>query len=90
MIAGSPPRIISQKIIPIKGISAKCVASGNSLIADITIPRSFLSVDAFRLNIGFADLDDLISTDPSVMWWKPKWGSRNDYSGSGLFIIQNE
>lgn len=90
MLAGSTPQIKSQKNIQIKRLSAKCVAARNSLVADITIPRSFITGNVFRLNIGFADLDDLISTDPSVMWWKPKWGSRNDYRGSGLFIINPE
>ena len=90
MTAGNTPVIQNHDKFRNQKISAKCVSAGNSLVADISIPRSFLTVDAFRLNIGFADLDDISSTDPSVLWWKPKWGSRNDYGGSGIFIIKPE
>ena len=90
LIAGNTSVIQNKNKIRDHKISAKCVAEGNSLVADISIPGSLHTVDAFRLNIGFADLDDISSTDPSVIWWKPKWGSRNDYSGSGIFIFKPE
>jgi len=90
MIEGYTQLIQSKNRIRNKLISANCVSAGNSLVADISISGSLLPVDAFRVNIGFADLDDLYSTDPSVIWWKPKWGSRNDYRDSGIFIIEPE
>jgi hypothetical protein len=77
----------SNNLVPFN-ISGKCVARGNSLVADIRVPKSGLSDDFFRLNIAFADLDDRISTDPSVIWWKPRWGSPNDYRESGIFLLK--
>lgn len=71
----------------VTGISGNCIARGNSLIADIAIPRFILPKDGFRLNISFADLDDPTSMEPSVIWWKPRWKSQLDYPNSGFFKL---
>lgn len=69
-------------------ITVKCSSEGTSLVADIVIPRSLVTNDIFRVNAGFADLDDHINTDPSVLWWRPKWGSPGDFRLSGLFRLE--
>jgi 3',5'-cyclic AMP phosphodiesterase CpdA len=68
-------------------IKGSCYSKGTSLIADLVIPRKQVKGDIFRINAGFADLDDHINTDPSVIWWKPIWGSPRDFKCSGLFMI---
>jgi len=41
--------------------------------------------DGFRLNIAVDDYDDPAGPLAQV-WWKPRWGSPQDYRGSGMFV----
>ncbi|MBL7965556.1 MAG: metallophosphoesterase [Prolixibacteraceae bacterium] len=68
-------------------ITGVCSIEGNGLFANLTISRKMLKGNFFRMNIGFRDQDDNTSSDQSVIWWKPVWGSANDYTGSGVFLI---
>jgi hypothetical protein len=72
------------------GVTGECSGKNNSLIAALSIPRKNLINDFFRLNIGFRDQDDITSSDQSILWWKPKWGSQSDYEGAGMFQLKKE
>jgi len=60
----------------------------NKMEFTITIPRSFCLDNQFRLNLMWDDKDNPYAMDNAVLWWKPRWGSNNDYPNSGLFIIE--
>lgn len=68
-------------------LNIQCSRKGNSIVANLVLPREHLKGPFFRLNVGFQDLDDPTHSDTSVIWWKPKWGSNTDYPGSGVFLI---
>lgn len=38
-----------------------------------------------RFNIAYDDQDDPNSSEYATLFWKPKWGSSQDYPGSGMF-----
>ncbi len=68
--------------------TGKCSIDGNAMEAYLKISRKHLKNNSFRINFSFTDADDTINLDPSVIWWKPRWGSRNDYVGAGVFLIE--
>lgn len=43
---------------------------------------------SIRLNIGFMDHDNPLNTKPSILWWRPLWGSSGNYEKSGYFSIE--
>jgi hypothetical protein len=88
LTAGIIPLIKSKKDYPKTRINGECTVRNNKLVADLTIPIKNLKGDYFRINIGFRDQDDLTSSDQSILWWRPKWGSKSDYSGSGMFKLK--
>lgn len=49
--------------------------------------KEFLKVDGtFRLNVGYMDQDDPTSTEAAILFWKPKWDSKENYPGSGTWV----
>jgi hypothetical protein len=87
MAEGMKPVLSNNKTKLNPGVTGECSVKNNSLIATLSIPRKSLLNDFFRLNIGFRDQDDITSSDQSILWWKPKWGSGSDYPGSGVFKL---
>jgi hypothetical protein len=85
MSAGNRPVIRSNTDYADKRIKGECTIRNQKLTADLFIPVKDLKGDYFRLNIGFRDQDDRTSSDQSILWWRPKWGSKSDYYGSGMF-----
>lgn len=71
--------------LPAKG---SCTLDGHSLVATLTIPKNRLRSDRFRLNVAWTDSDNPLNMKPSVLWWKPVWGTAAEFAGSGLFILQ--
>lgn len=77
----------------IKGAQIKAAFSYNrKIIAELAIPIHYIyniedksPGSAFRLNIGIMDHDNPANTKPSVLWWRPKWDSVQNYAGSGIF-----
>ena len=43
-----------------------------------------------RFNMSYRDIDDLSNSKPSVIFWRPKWGSPQDYANSGLFLVSEK
>jgi hypothetical protein len=72
-----------------KGVSAEIQQEADSQQLTLKIPRKALTSEAFRLNISYRDVDNPDNMDHAVLWWKPKWRSRNDYPQSGIFILKN-
>jgi hypothetical protein len=72
-----------------KGVSVLIQQEVDSQQVTLKIPRKALSAEAFRLNISYHDVDNPSNMDHAVLWWKPKWGSRNDYPQSGIFVLKN-
>lgn len=87
-IAPSKIEITSEGKQQVKGITATCTTEGSSLDALVTIPRKLLPEDAIRINIGFVDFEDPKKIDSARLWWKPIWGSKEDYPRSGLFLLK--
>jgi predicted phosphodiesterase len=72
----------------LKGLKAAIVNNFNDQVLELAIPlESILALksDAIRINIGVMDQDHPENTKPSVLWWRPVWGSSLDYTGSSTF-----
>ncbi len=70
------------------GLKAIVVANPNDQTLELAIPLksiNALKADAIRINIGVMDHDRPENTKPSVLWWRPVWGSSEDYKGSSTF-----
>ena len=65
-------------------------SDGKSVWMSVKIPLKMLKENCFRMNFSFADSDDRTNLEPSILWWKPRWGSGYNYPGSGIFFIRNE
>ncbi len=74
--------------LTIKGFEGRCTIEGNSLIANLKIPRKEIKGNSFRLNFSFFDLDDKAELEPAILWWKPCWNKSEDYPQSGVFIVE--
>ena len=61
--------------------------TANELTTTIIIPRRIIPENRFRLNLSWNDKDNSYAMDNAVLWWKPRWGSNNDYPRSGFFLI---
>lgn len=85
MTGGKKAKIVSPSGNLKEKITGRCILQKGKLVANLVIPRVNLKSNFFRLNIGFRDQDDTTSSDQSVLWWKPVWGSESDYPCSGLF-----
>jgi hypothetical protein len=62
----------------------------NGFACECSIPLSLLTskkeqTNQFVFNIAFMDQDRVENIDPSVLWWRPKWKTRNYFKGSGVF-----
>ena len=77
----------------IQGVEIKAAMTYDKKItAELAIPLHYIyregknTGSAFRLNIGVMDHDNPANTKPSVLWWRPKWDSKQNYTGSGIFF----
>ena len=73
-------------------VEAAVVQTTSGQVLEMAIPLKALSnngkTDSIRLNIGIMDHDRLENTKPSVLWWRPLWGSETDYQESGVFKFE--
>ncbi len=71
--------------------AALAVNPDKNMIAELAIPWQLIykeektSRSVFRLNIVIMDHDNPTSTKPSILLWRPKWDSKKNYTGSGIF-----
>lgn len=80
---------ISKSASGLKGLEASSTIHGNSVLTNLKLPRTTLKNNFFRLNFSFTDSDDRTNLEPSVLWWRPRWGKMNDYPQSGIFYIED-
>lgn len=77
----------------LKKIKHKVILTKTGQILELSIPleqlNSKLTTDfqKLRINIGIMDHDRPENTKPSVLWWRPVWGTSADYPQSGMFTI---
>jgi len=66
------------------------ISEKNHIFTEVAVPGIIKQNPGsdFRLNVSFEDHDDLNNTDPSVLYWRPRWGSPLDYAGSGTFKLK--
>ncbi|MET4082885.1 putative MPP superfamily phosphohydrolase [Pedobacter sp. UYP30] len=78
-----------QVISNVKGVAHQTKWIGkNQWLVQLKIPVSGLdSIEKLRFNMSYRDIDDLSNSKPSVVFWRPKWGSPEDYNNSGMFFI---
>jgi len=71
-------------------IQFACRAIADTIKAELAVPKRFLphQKHGFRLNVAYMDHDNPDNVKPSVLYWRPQWGSSMDYVGSGMFIFK--
>lgn len=77
----------------VKGLKAAIVKNPNDQVLELAIPLESIQAlksDSLRINIGVMDHDRPENTKPSVLWWRPVWGSAEDYTGSATFYKLKE
>jgi len=73
-----------------EGAQWACVRSKTGWTAELAIPRSVMSPDAFRLNVGQIDTDGDEEWG-TVLYWRPGGpgaDSVNSYPESGIFLLK--
>lgn len=75
------------KNLPKNAVQIAAHSQRNVHTAELAISLNALSLKTgtFRLNIAYMDHDNRNNTKPSVLWWRPVWGSSADYKHSGTF-----
>jgi len=86
-VAGIPKATFNLQEKQYKNIITECKIIDNKLRAKISIPLKVLKGPYFRLNLSYLDVDDSMNMDHATLWWKPRWGSLNNYQGAGLFML---
>ncbi len=75
-----------------EGIKAMISKNSSDQSLEVKIPFEQLINDLsdshIRINIGIMDHDRPENTKPSVLWWRPIWGSEFDYKMSGMFWLE--
>lgn len=80
--------LMNEEAKKLKGLKAAIVKNSNDQVLELAIPLTSIQAlksDYLRVNIGVMDHDRLENTKPSVIWWRPVWGSSGDYAGSSTF-----
>lgn len=63
----------------------------NQWLVRLKIPVSGLDkTEKLRFNMSYRDIDDLSNSKPSVIFWRPEWGSAQDYLNSGMFVLDKK
>tara|TARA_R110002073_G_scaffold30361_8_gene94780 strand:- start:1283 stop:3058 length:1776 start_codon:yes stop_codon:yes gene_type:complete len=73
-------------------LNAAVTRTTSGQVLEMAIPFKALfnrkKSDFIRLNLGVMDHDRPENTKPSVLWWRPLWGSDTDYKESGVFKLE--
>lgn len=74
------------------GLDAAIAQTTSGQVLEMALPLQDLfgrkKPEFIRLNIGVMDHDRPENTKPSVLWWRPVWGSETDYKESGIFKFE--
>ncbi|HET6995274.1 MAG TPA: hypothetical protein VFI06_09855, partial [Chitinophagaceae bacterium] len=76
--------------LAIKDIKSKKYFTDSILMMDITLPANMLTKtdNSVRINIGYRDQDNFPEKTTATLYWKPVWGSNDDYKDSGTFLLK--
>lgn len=73
-------------------LDAALVQTASGQVLELTLPlKAFYNrkkPDFIRINIGVMDHDRPENTKPSVLWWRPEWGTETEYLKSGVFKFE--
>ncbi len=78
--------IIKSKTIRVS--KANIMIEGDTMVLEYSMPKKQITdkvMTSLRFNIGYMDHDNIQNTKPSEIFWKPVWGSEEDFPASGLF-----
>ena len=74
-----------------KDILLKSIVNVNGQLrftVQIPIDKIVKQDHSIRFNIGYRDQDNYPDVENSSLFWKPVWGTANDYKNSGTFLLQ--
>jgi hypothetical protein len=54
----------------------------------IPLDKIMKTDQSLRFNIGYRDQDNHPDVENSTLFWKPVWGTENDYKNSGTYILK--
>jgi hypothetical protein len=76
--------------IKMKDIEVSKYFEGSLLMAEFKMPiEKLVKKDgSARVNIGFRDQDNIPDKQFSILFWKPVWGTADDYENSGTFYLK--
>jgi hypothetical protein len=80
--------LMNEEAKKIASLKAAVVKNSTDQVLELAIPLESIqgiNADSLRINIGVMDHDRPENTKPSVLWWRPVWGSSEDYNGSSTF-----
>lgn len=92
--ADSP--LINLDETSLKSLIAAIDGRSTIQMLEVAVPISELLGDKkeasefIRINIGIMDHDRPENTKPSILWWRPVWGSDQDYENSGVFFLKED
>ncbi len=87
----SPSIQLNTNKVQVKAAMRSDATSGIQIL-EFSIPRSSIedvqgkNWTSIRLNFGWMDHDRPENTKPSVLWWRPIWGSEQDDPRMGIFL----
>lgn len=85
--------LMNEEAKKLNGLQAAIVKNSNDQVLELAIPLKSIqaqNADSIRINIGVMDHDRPENTKPSILWWRPVWGSSENYSGSSTFYKLNK
>ncbi|NBC27951.1 MAG: hypothetical protein GVY08_13890 [Bacteroidetes bacterium] len=90
----SPNIRVNSENMTVDAAMSSSRATGEQQL-EVSIPISVIEDiqgkdwDSIRLNFGWMDHDRPENTKPSVLWWRPVWGSDQDAAGMSVFKKAN-
>ncbi len=71
-------------------IKSAGIFSGHTFSVELAIPHNTFGQQQkkFRMNVAYMDHDNPNNVKPSVLYWRPRWGSPGDYADSGTFVLK--
>ena len=83
--------INNKSLLEAKDINLKSKVNSNGLLRFLVqapIDKMMKGDQSIRFNIGYRDQDNYPDTENSTLFWKPLWGTPDDYKNSGTFILK--
>ncbi len=81
----------NKSLLEAKDINLKSKVNSNGLLrfmVQAPIAKIMKDDQSIRFNIGYRDQDNYPDVENSTLFWKPLWGTPDDYKNSGTFILK--